>query len=98
MSTQSLAKHTYESELLLGHTYRDDATKLEGKLVAITFYEYACERATLRYLNKQGEVIEQTFDAPELTHIASGEQVSSERPGGPARADGRRSDTRRLDV
>lgn len=83
-------KNTYKSDLILGDTYRDNTTGLEGHLIGIHFYEHACERATLRYVDTQKRVQEISFDAPELVHVPTGVQAKSERTGGPARAEGRR--------
>jgi hypothetical protein len=80
----------YRSDLHLGEKYRDQATGVEGALTAIHFYEHACERGTLRYVNGQKDVIEATFDAPELVHVATDKPAHSTRPGGPNRAEGRR--------
>ena len=44
-------KQTYESDLKLGERYRDNTTDVEGTLIAVHFYEHACERGTLRYLD-----------------------------------------------
>jgi hypothetical protein len=76
---------SYKSDLKLGEKYRDTKTKLEGHLVAIVFYEHACERGSLRFVNGQGEVCESTFDAPELVHIKTGVPARTEKAGGPDR-------------
>lgn len=81
----------YRSDLQLGERYRDKTTNLEGHLVAVHFYEHACERATLRYVNGQQDVTEATFDAPELVAVKTGEAAKTERSGGPNRATGARS-------
>lgn len=91
-----MAKNTYDSDLTFGEKYRDTATGVEGTLVALHFYKHACERGTLRYVNGRGEVIEQTFDAPELEHVESGDVARSKRPGGPDRGPGRIDPARRL--
>lgn len=83
-------KHAYKSDLKLGERYRDKTTGLEGHLVALHFYEHACERGTLRYVNSNKEAIEVTFDAPELVHIQTGEVATTTRTGGPERANGQR--------
>lgn len=84
-------KNTYKSDLMLGEKYMDKTTGLEGHLVGIHFYEHACERATLRYVDSQKRVQEVSFDAPELIHVATGEVPQVEKTGGPARATGARS-------
>jgi hypothetical protein len=76
---------TYKSDLELGELYRDDKTKLEGHLVAISFFEHACERGTIRYTNGQGDVKESTFDAPELTLVKTGAKATTKKTGGPDR-------------
>lgn len=83
-------KYTYKSDLKLGEEYSDKGTGIRGILTSIHFYEYACERGNLRYVDKDGNVQEASFDAPELIHINTGEPVRQQRTGGPARADGRR--------
>ena len=82
---------TYDSDLILGEKYRDNATGLVGTLTSIHFYQHACERATLRFLNGQGEVVESTFDAPELVRVKTQKAARASKPGGPARADGSRA-------
>lgn len=83
-------KHAYKSDLKLGERYRDKTTGLEGHLVAVHFYEHACERATLRYVNGQQDVTEATFDAPELVAVKTGETPKTTKTGGPNRAMGAR--------
>jgi acetyl-CoA carboxylase carboxyltransferase component len=83
-------KRTYKSDLQLGEKYRDKTTGLAGHCVAIHFYEHACERATLRYVDSQQNVQEVSFDAPELVLVATGETARATKTGGPARATGRR--------
>ena len=84
-------KISYKSDLVLGETYKDKTTNLEGHLVSIHFYEHACERATLRYVNGMQEVVEATFDAPELVHVVTGVQATAEKTGGPQRSMGTRT-------
>lgn len=81
---------SYASDLKLGERYKDSRTGLAGYLVAVHFYEHACERGTLRYVNGQGDPVEATFDAPELVHIGTGVTATATMPGGPARNEGRR--------
>lgn len=83
-------KVTYKTDIALGQMYRDPFTKIEGKAVAIAFYEHACERVTIRFARK-GQAMEATFDAPELIDVATGEPAKTTRTGGPARG----SDARR---
>lgn len=88
-------KYTYKSDLKLGERYRDKGTGIEGKLTSIHLYEHACERGTLRYINGQMDVVEATFDAPELVLIATGEETRTTRTGGPDRGTGARLIPRR---
>ncbi len=77
---------TYRSDLVLGEDYRDKGTGITGKLVAIAFYEHACERGTLRYLDTNRQVQEVSFDAPELVRVATEVPArQGEGPGGPDR-------------
>lgn len=84
-------KQSYKSDLKLGERYRDNTTGIEGALVAVHFYEHACERATIRYVDNQKQVQEVSFDAPELVEVKTGRLAAVDRPGGPARAEGRRA-------
>lgn len=81
----------FRSDLRLGEKYRDKTTGIEGHLVAVHFYEHACERGTVRYVNGQRDVTEASFDAPELVRVATGVTATATKPGGPARAEGRRA-------
>lgn len=83
-------KNSYRSDLTLGEKYRDETTGLVGHLVAVHFYEHACERATLRYVNGQRDVTEATFDAPELVCVETGAKPKVDKTGGPDRASGAR--------
>jgi hypothetical protein len=83
-------KHTYKSDLKLGEKYRDRTTGLTGHCVSVHFFEHACERATLRYVDSQQNMREESFDAPELELVSTGEVARTTKTGGPARADGRR--------
>lgn len=82
----------YKSDIELGENYRDEQTGIEGIATAIYFFQHACERVCIEYVNqKDGELKELTFDSPRLVHITSGRRVQTDRPGGPARSDeGRR--------
>lgn len=84
-------KNTYKSDLVLGEKYRDKTTGIVGHLIGIHFYEHACERATLRYVDKQDRVQEISFDGPELVLVKDESPVTTTRTGGPARATGGRS-------
>lgn len=84
-------KEAYKSDLKLGEKYRDNTTGLEGTLISIHFYEHACERGTLRYVDNDKNVQEVSFDAPELVEVKTNRLAAVDRPGGPARAEGHRS-------
>ena len=86
-----MGRSSYKTDLKLGERYRDNTTGVEGTLVAVHFYEHACERGTLRYVNRQQDVTEASFDAPELVRAATGVVARAAKPGGPARAEGRRA-------
>jgi hypothetical protein len=82
----------YSSDVKLGERYRDDQTGFKDVATAVYFFQHACERVTLEaYDAERKEVKEQTFDAPRLTHIASGKTATTPRPGGPARETGVRA-------
>lgn len=83
-------RNTYKSDLELGEKYRDKTTGIVGHLIGIHFYEHACERATLRYVDNQQRVQEISFDGPELVKVADESPVTTTRTGGPARAEGGR--------
>jgi hypothetical protein len=75
----------YRSEIDLGERYRDTATGFEGTAVAVTFWQHGCERVTLKGINKNGEVVDYAFDAPEVESVKSGEAVKliERKTGGP---------------
>jgi hypothetical protein len=76
----------YKSDIVLGERYRDEQTGIEGIATAIYFFQHACERAQIEYVNeKDGELKELVFDSPRLIHMKSGKQAKTDRPGGPAR-------------
>lgn len=86
-----IGKHTYKSDLRLGEKYRDQATGVEGHLTSIHFFEHACERGNLRFLDRDGNVQECSFDAPELRLVTKpAEPVRQQKTGGPARSLGAR--------
>lgn len=80
----------YDSDLVMGERYKDNTTGIEGTLVSLHFYEHACERGTLRYVDNDMNVQEVSFDAPELVHIETNVAATATRPGGPARSEGHR--------
>lgn len=82
---------SYKSDVKMGEVYVEPFTGIEGKVVAISFYEHACERVTLRYAHK-GQVYDATFDAAELQHKETKVPVTTTRTGGPSRGtDARRA-------
>jgi hypothetical protein len=81
---------SYRSDLKLGQKYRDETTGVVGHLVSIHFYEHACERGTLRFLDQDQNVQEVSFDAPELVHVDTNVRAATSQTGGPPRAEGRR--------
>ncbi len=68
-ATESFSE--FRTQLKLGERYRDTATGFEGTATCITFYQHGCERVTLKGINKNGEIVDYGFDAPELEHIDS---------------------------
>jgi hypothetical protein len=85
VSMFSKGNETYRSDLVLGEKYRDKGTGLEGQLVVISFFEHACERGTLRYLDTNRQLQDASFDAPELVHVASEQAARTQKTGGPDR-------------
>lgn len=75
---------TFKTEIDLGKKYRDSATGFEGTASAVYFFKHGCERVALKGLNNQGDLVEFTFDAPELEDL-SGKPVKllEPRTGGP---------------
>ncbi len=90
MSVFNRGTETYRSDLRLGEEYRDKGTGIQGKLIAIAFFEHACERGTLRYLDVQRQVQEVSFDAPELVHVVTEQAARQQQTGGPDRGVGAR--------
>ncbi|HUR24020.1 MAG TPA: hypothetical protein VMZ73_09140 [Acidimicrobiales bacterium] len=80
----------YRSDLKLGQKYRDETTGVIGHLVSIHFYEHACERGTLRYVDGDQNVQEMSFDAPELVHVDTNVRAVVSKTGGPRRSEGGR--------
>jgi hypothetical protein len=76
----------YTSDIELGRKYRDEQTGIEGIATAIYFFQHACERVQIEYVNeKDGELKELVFDSPRLTDVETYVTAQSARPGGPAR-------------
>lgn len=76
---------TFSTQLVLGERYRDTNTGFEGKCVSISFFEHGCERCGIRGMNKQGDIVEYAFDAPEVELCATNVpvQVIEAKTGGP---------------
>lgn len=75
---------SYKTDIVLGETYKDAQTGYEGVATAICFFQYACERVTIECFDGiRKMVIEQSFDAPRLTHVKTGVRAKTERTGGP---------------
>lgn len=76
----------YKSDIELGEFYRDKQTGITGIATAVYFFQHACERVQLEYVNEKDlELKELVFDSPRLVHVKTEKQVTSDRPGGPAR-------------
>jgi hypothetical protein len=81
-----IGKETYKTDIKLGEKYRDEQTGIEGTATAIYFFQHACERVQLERINSMDAKLEEmVFDAPRLTHVASGLKAMTTRTGGPAR-------------
>lgn len=86
-----MSKQSYKTDVRLGEVYVEPYTGTTGKAVAVSFYEHACERVTLRY-SHDGDVKEATFDAGELVPRGSDAKLATDKTGGPSRgSDPRRS-------
>lgn len=83
-------KTAYESDIQLGERYRDEQTGFEGIATNIGFFQYACERVCLEsYVPSEGRIVQEAFDAPRLTHIATGLRAQVTKTGGPQQIPGR---------
>ena len=80
----------FKSDIILGEQYSDEQTGLVGTATSIHFYQHACERVTIEFLKKDGELQELSFDAPRLTRVKTGVQATTKKTGGPERAGERR--------
>ncbi len=74
----------YETDIVLGEKYRDEQTGMEGIATIISFFQHACERVTLEWVDGK-DVKEMTFDAPRLTRVSTGEKAETTKTGGPMR-------------
>lgn len=80
-----MKKQKYESEIIMGDTYRDKQTGVQGIATAVTFFQHACVRVDLEVVNN-GDIKLYGFDAPRLEHVSSAsEPPKTERAktGGP---------------
>ena len=75
-------KEKYASDIKLGERYVDKQTGIEGVASAIHFYQFGCERVSLEAVVR-GKIEEYSFDAPRLTHKATGVTATTDRTGGP---------------
>lgn len=83
-------KQKYESDIELGVRYRDPQTGIEGVATSVAFYQHACERTVLEYVDGDGAIVEHAFDAPRLERADQpGQRARSSRPGGPGRVPAR---------
>lgn len=65
-------RNSYKSDIVLGESYVDDQTGIQGIATAIYFFQHTCERVQIEYVNKKdGELKELVFDAPRLRHAKS---------------------------
>lgn len=77
-------KESYESDIILGESYRDKNTGLEGIATALYFFQHSCERVQLDYVH-EGDLKQVAFDALQLIHLGSGKPATSDKTGGPTR-------------
>lgn len=78
---------TFETDIVLGDKYKDEQTGIEGTAISVHFYQFACERVDIEAVI-EGKIVEYFFDAPRLSHVASGKKVEVQdgKTGGPDRA------------
>lgn len=89
-----MSKTTFHSDIIMGEQYRDGQTGFEGVATGVFFYQFGCERVNLEAFDKsQNDIRSLTFDAPRLTHIATGKKATTTRTGGPGIGNERRSDS-----
>lgn len=48
-------KRKYKSDVILGRTYRDNITGIQGTAICLTFHLHACEQMTVEYADKDCE-------------------------------------------
>lgn len=73
----------HESDITLGDEYRDHITGFQGVAVARFEFLTGCTRIRLETSDDDGERKKDTFDAPRLVEVKTGERVTSDDPGGP---------------
>lgn len=56
----------YESDIVLGERYIDPQTGIRGTATSLCFFQHACERAVLEFVNADGVLQENAFDSPRL--------------------------------
>lgn len=74
---------TYCSDIELGKRYKDPQTGIEGVATSVYFFQYACERVALEFVNKDGNLQTEVFDSPRLECMETKKRARSERTGGP---------------
>lgn len=72
----------YRTDIKLGAQYKDPQTGIQGTVVSVTFYQYACERVVLETV-VNGKIEEYGFDAPRLESVETGKRAKAEKTGGP---------------
>jgi len=76
------SKQKFESDIKLSERYVDKQTGIEGTATGVFFYQHGCERVNIETV-VEGKILEYTFDAPRLTHVATNQQATTTRTGGP---------------
>lgn len=71
----------YDSDIEVGKRYRDTQTGVEGICTALTFYQFACERAIIEVV-EDGKIQDYMFDAPRMQSVETGEVAETARTGG----------------
>lgn len=78
----------HKSDVVMGDTYRDSITGLEGTATAVTFFLHACERVTLEFM-REGKMAYEVFDAPRLVHVETEVAPKVAKTGGPGGTEAR---------
>lgn len=74
----------FASEIELGKKYIDKQTGIKGVAIAVTFFQFGCERVGIEVVHA-GEIKEYSFDAPRLTEVGKEQPVQADKTGGPER-------------